>query len=151
MSKTHAHQLIMPVAWITRGNNKWEQDCLRALSCWFSCKLGCIWALFKTNNLCSKTESAQRATNESWNYQQKQEKQNWSIAVVVNFQRKTFLQATYSFQSVLPQRKEFNLGTDTIDRTNILWKIKILFFLYPRAGLYIYKLIYWHFQGSFQS
>jgi len=138
MSKTHAHQLIMPVASMTRENKKWELDCLRGLSCWFSCKLGCIWALFKRNNLCSKTENAQRATNEAWLCQQKQEKQNWSITIVINFQRKTghlFLRATYSLLPIFPQTEDFNSGTNIIGRGRFMKnKDPVL----PRACSYIW-------------
>lgn len=131
MSKTRAHQLIMPVASITRVNSKWEQDCLRALSCWFSCKLGCIWALFKINNSCSKTETAQRATNEARICQCEQQKQNCSVMMVIIFKGKHFYRPPILFWQLF--HKQRILGTDTICRRNILWKIKTQFSLYPTA------------------
>lgn len=52
------------------------------------------------------------------------------------FSRENVLQATYSFLTVLPQTEDFNLGTDTIHRRNILWKIKVQFFILDLVLIY---------------
>lgn len=65
------------------------------------------------------------------------------------FSKKTFLETTYSFLPVCPQPEDFSHQYHII--RNILGKIKINFFLYPRACPHIWSRVSRFSKENFQS